>query len=191
MKTRLIEYGGVSIYRLQGAIVVLTVCTAQEIPAPRPLQHSDYLGLSRHGCADYRHDVDAERALLPSVREYISLVASGTTLMFCTQHPVAYLAKLNIEMAMSTLIIKVARETGVNVDEDSTTNKADTTGQRGTNSMQVSVQITRTQHREDIELTDQSPRVWSTTTQKPDLAGSPKSSVELGLDMGVRKDRFD
>ena len=66
-----------------------------------------------------------------------------------SQHPVAYLVKLNIEMAMSNLIIKVAREAGIIVHEDSTAHDQ-STGVRGTNTMQVSVQVTRTQHQEDI-----------------------------------------
>ncbi|KAH7102973.1 hypothetical protein BKA62DRAFT_616946, partial [Auriculariales sp. MPI-PUGE-AT-0066] len=83
----------------------------------------------------------------------ISMMSMPNEMIYLAFHPVAYLGKLNIEMTMSNLIIKVARETGITVDEDSTTN-ADKSGalSRNTNAMQVSVHVTRTQHQHADEI---------------------------------------
>jgi len=50
---------------------------------------------------------------------------------------------------MSNLIIKIAREAGIITYED-TTAHGQSLATRGTNSMQVSVQVVRTQHQEDL-----------------------------------------
>ncbi|KAH7103667.1 hypothetical protein BKA62DRAFT_768607 [Auriculariales sp. MPI-PUGE-AT-0066] len=117
----------------------------------------------------------------------IGMMSYPNEMVYTLFHPVAYLVKLNIEMAMSHLIIKVARETGIIVHEDSTAH-ADSTAVRGTGTMQVSVQVTRTQHQEDIELAEQSQDVWSPQKNSVPYDGSTKSTVEFSPET---KDRLD
>ncbi|KAJ6531486.1 hypothetical protein DFH09DRAFT_1183218 [Mycena vulgaris] len=51
----------------------------------------------------------------------IAMMSLHNDFVYMQFHPVAYTVKLNIEMAMGQLIIKVAKSTGINVYEDSTT----------------------------------------------------------------------
>jgi hypothetical protein len=84
----------------------------------------------------------------------IGMMSYPNELVYTLFHPIAYLVKLNIEMAMSNLIIKIAREAGIITYED-TTAHGRSLATRGTGSMQVSVQVVRTQHQEDLELAEQ------------------------------------
>jgi len=99
-------------------------------------------------------------------------------LLTLSQHPVAYMVKLNIEMALSKLIIRVARETGVSFDEDTTNrDKSISISGRGTNSaMQVSVRVTRTVQRGDeigksmATLLAAAPWLLTSATKEPQQA---------------------
>ncbi|KAJ7447668.1 hypothetical protein FB451DRAFT_1290105 [Mycena latifolia] len=52
----------------------------------------------------------------------IAMMSLRNDFVYMQFHPVAYTVKLNIEMSMGQLIIKVAKSTGIHVFEDSTAN---------------------------------------------------------------------
>ncbi|KAF9026924.1 hypothetical protein BDZ89DRAFT_1015956 [Hymenopellis radicata] len=97
----------------------------------------------------------------------ISMMSLHNDFVYMQFHPVAYMVKLNIEMAMSNLIIKVARDTGIHVTEDSTDHSTSKGGvSANTNrfqstTMELQVQVARQQFttHDDIELAD-TKAVW-------------------------------
>ncbi|KAH7103646.1 hypothetical protein BKA62DRAFT_47323 [Auriculariales sp. MPI-PUGE-AT-0066] len=124
----------------------------------------------------------------------IGMMSYPNELVYTMMHPIAYIAKLNIEMAMSHLIIKVARETGIIVNEDSTAHAESTAGAgagavRTAKSMQVSVQVTHTRHQDDMELSEQQGKTaWSLQKGSVPYDASIKSTIELSPDS---KDRLE
>ncbi|KAJ6490282.1 hypothetical protein C8R47DRAFT_1215144 [Mycena vitilis] len=91
----------------------------------------------------------------------IAMMSLHNDFVYMQFHPVAYMAKLNIEMSMGQLIIKVAKSTGIHVFEDSTANDKETTsrelsGGRRLETVRTEVRVDRqmfTQHddRSDLE----------------------------------------
>ncbi|KAK0226269.1 hypothetical protein IW262DRAFT_755063 [Armillaria fumosa] len=87
--------------------------------------------------------------------EYIIIVSIGmdvlllgttflrNTFVYCQFHPVVYIVKLQIEMTMSRLLIKVARSTGINVynEEKGGITSDSLSGNKTTNHGGVAVQI--------------------------------------------------
>ncbi|KIY67495.1 hypothetical protein CYLTODRAFT_375924 [Cylindrobasidium torrendii FP15055 ss-10] len=90
----------------------------------------------------------------------IAMMSLHNDFVYMQFHPVAYIVKLNIEMSMSNLIIKVARDTGIYVQEDSTehSNSKSTSNvtRLGTTTVDLQVQVARQQFtvHDDIELSD-------------------------------------
>lgn len=60
----------------------------------------------------------------------IGLMSLPNQIVFTQFHPVAYLVKLNIEMAMASLITKVARATGIGDDGNKPPNESSGTRSR-------------------------------------------------------------
>ncbi|KAH7103672.1 hypothetical protein BKA62DRAFT_48180 [Auriculariales sp. MPI-PUGE-AT-0066] len=115
----------------------------------------------------------------------IGMMSYPNELVYTVMHPVAYLVKLNIEMAMSHLIIKVARETGIIHDEDNTRHAESTTiptRRAGSGSMQVSVQVLRTHREDEIELAEQGEAVWMPQKGSAPYDTSTNSIVDLSPD---------
>ncbi|KAH7103700.1 hypothetical protein BKA62DRAFT_768635 [Auriculariales sp. MPI-PUGE-AT-0066] len=109
----------------------------------------------------------------------IGMMSYPSELVYTLMHPIQYLVKLNIEMAMSHLIIKVARETGIIHDEGSTGHAESTTiPTRGIGSMRVSVQITRTQQ-DELELAEQGKAVWAPEKGSPSYNELTNSIIDL------------
>ncbi|KAK7033921.1 hypothetical protein VNI00_012545 [Paramarasmius palmivorus] len=112
----------------------------------------------------------------------IAMMSLKNDFVYMQFHPVAYTVKLNIEMAMGNLITKVAKDTGIDVSEDTTTDKGGvvTNSTRFQNtSMGVQVQVNRQQFtvKDDIELAEPD-NTWSATKDNLDLKNSsPKSST--------------
>ncbi|KAK7040843.1 hypothetical protein VNI00_009439 [Paramarasmius palmivorus] len=103
-------------------------------------------------------------------------------------HPVAYTVKLNIEMAMGNLITKVARDTGINVIEESDDNsKSLSTSRFQTNSMNVQVQVNRQQFtvKDDIELSETGNNTWVDGKATKDLKDSSKSTSTSSVDVEI------
>ncbi|KAF9028458.1 hypothetical protein BDZ89DRAFT_1133606 [Hymenopellis radicata] len=91
----------------------------------------------------------------------ITMMSLHNDFVYMLFHPVAYIVKLNIEMAMSNLIIKVARDTGVHIIDGaalhSNSTSAVTSAPRfHSSTMEVQVQVARQQFstHDDIELRD-------------------------------------
>ncbi|KIY69091.1 hypothetical protein CYLTODRAFT_394302 [Cylindrobasidium torrendii FP15055 ss-10] len=88
----------------------------------------------------------------------IAMMSLRNDFVYMQFHPVAYLVKLNIEMSMSNLIIKVARDTGIYVQEDSTehSKSASQATRYGTATVELQVQVARQQFtvHDDIELSE-------------------------------------
>ncbi|KAF8917828.1 hypothetical protein CPB85DRAFT_142067 [Mucidula mucida] len=118
----------------------------------------------------------------------IAMMSLNNDFVYMLFHPVAYIVKLNIEMAMSNLIIKVARDTGVHFVDD-TTQRSSSAGAVSaprfhTSTMEVQVQVARQQFttHDDIELSD-SKAGWQ--SEEPDAkrtSSTKRTSATLFLD---------
>ncbi|KAF8917572.1 hypothetical protein CPB85DRAFT_1431111 [Mucidula mucida] len=107
----------------------------------------------------------------------ISMTALPNGFVYCQIqfHPVVYIVKLNIEMAMSRLLIKVARSTGINVyeEEPARTSSHTTSGNKTNQNMAVHVTTqVYTEHPDEFEM---NPRVRKEVT----FAGSTKSDPDI------------
>ncbi|ESK90218.1 hypothetical protein Moror_7723 [Moniliophthora roreri MCA 2997] len=102
----------------------------------------------------------------------ITMMSLRNNFVYMQFHPVAYIVKLNIEMAMGNLITKVARDTGIRVTE------GDSSADFQTNSMSVQVQVNRQQFtvKDDIELSEAGNSNWVPTK---DPSNSSSVNVEL------------
>ncbi|KAF9039455.1 hypothetical protein BDZ89DRAFT_1129349 [Hymenopellis radicata] len=94
----------------------------------------------------------------------LGVTALHNPFVYVQFHPVVYIVKLQIEMTMSRLLIKVARSTGISVYTGDTGHvSVDASGNRTRpNSMQVRVdtQVFTTRHTDDFG--DHAPNRWST-----------------------------
>ncbi|ESK93159.1 hypothetical protein Moror_1095 [Moniliophthora roreri MCA 2997] len=116
----------------------------------------------------------------------VGMMSLRNDFVYMQFHPVAYTVKLNIEMAMGNLITKVAKDTGIMLDEDDS-NKGMVSNNTHfqTTSMGVQVQVNKQQFtvKDDIELAEPGTGGWATTKENHDLKenldlkDSPKSST--------------
>ncbi|KAJ6514918.1 hypothetical protein C8R47DRAFT_496325 [Mycena vitilis] len=82
----------------------------------------------------------------------IAMMSLHNDFVYMQFHPVAYIAKLNIEMSMGQLIVKVAKSTGIHVFEDSTANESKETRSGGLSGGQRLETVTRTEVRVDRQM---------------------------------------